>query len=105
MDDIIVFSNGEKLNPVSMEGAITACPEVTGSLIVGQGRFQSTLIVEAKNPPKSDLDVERLMKIIWPFVQKANQGCVQHGRIANELIGFTSPEKPFARAGKGTIQR
>jgi acyl-coenzyme A synthetase/AMP-(fatty) acid ligase len=45
-DDIIVFSNGEKLNPITMEGIITACPAVQACLVVGQGRFQTVLIVE-----------------------------------------------------------
>ncbi|KAF2210351.1 hypothetical protein CERZMDRAFT_99415 [Cercospora zeae-maydis SCOH1-5] len=35
LDDMIVLSNGEKLNPVQMEGLITTCPAVKGCLVVG----------------------------------------------------------------------
>ena len=106
LDDIIVFSNGEKLNPVTMEGVITSgCPEVQGCLVVGQGKFQSALLVEAKDPPQSDRDREEMISKIWPVVQRANQSCVGHGRIAKDFILFTEPEKPLPRAGKGTIQR
>ncbi|KAL9080224.1 MAG: hypothetical protein Q9157_000946 [Trypethelium eluteriae] len=105
LDDVIVFSNGEKLNPVTMEGIITSSPDVTGCLIVGQGKFQAALLVEAKRSPIFQVEVKSLKALIWPYVERANETCVKHGRIVSDLIFFTSPEKPLPRAGKGTIQR
>ena len=106
LDDIIVFSNGEKLNPVTMEGTITSgCPDITGCLVVGTDKFQSALLVETKDPPQSDVDREKMVEKIWPVVQRANQRCVGHGRVAKDFIMFTIPNKPIPRAGKGTIQR
>ena len=105
LDDIIVFSNGEKLNPVTMEGVVTACPEVTGALIVGQGKFQSAILIEAKDPPADAQAAQRLTDAIWPFIRRANKSCVANGRVVRELILYTIPSKPLPRAGKGTIQR
>ena len=102
LDDIIVFSNGEKLNPVTMEGIITSCPAVSGCLVVGQGKFQSALIVEPKEQAKDRL---QLLEELWPFIQRANESCIKHGRLARDLIMFTKPGKPLARAGKGTVMR
>lgn len=46
-DDIIVFLNGEKTNPISMEQAIVSrIPEVTAALVVGAQRFQAALLLE-----------------------------------------------------------
>ena len=105
LDDVIVFSNGEKLNPVTMEGIITSSPDVTGCLVVGQGKFQAALLVEAKRTPLFEVEEEQLKSSIWPYVERANQGCVRHGRIVRDLIFFTRPDKPLPRAGKGTVQR
>ena len=88
-----------------MEGIVTACPEVTGALIVGQGKFQSAILIEAKDPPADAQAAQRLTEAIWPFIQRANKSCVANGRVARELILYTSPGKPLPRAGKGTIQR
>lgn len=88
-----------------MEGIITSCPEVSGALIIGHGRFQSVLIVEAKKIPVSEEEREKLIKTIWPFVERGNDRCIAPGRVLKELITFTSPGKPFPQAGKGTIQR
>lgn len=104
LDDIIVFLNGEKTNPVSMEQHILAAnPEVTGCLVVGAQRFQAALIVELdeKYLGGDSAAIEKL----WPKIEEANIPAPAHARIAKSHILFTSPEKPMLRAAKGTIQR
>ena len=102
LDDIIVFNNGEKLNPLTMEGIITACPAITGCLIIGQGRSQSALLVEANDHAET---TPRLMNIIWPYVEQANHCCSKHGQIEQGLIFVTPRDKPLIRGCDGTIQR
>lgn len=38
-DDIIVFSNGEKLNPVTIEQIVGDHPQVKGALVVGSNKY------------------------------------------------------------------
>lgn len=102
LDDLIVFSNGEKINPVAMEGIITSNSAVKACIVVGQGKFQSGLIVEPREAQFSSKD---LIETIWPDVQRANRVVPNYGRIAKECILLTKPDKPFQRAAKGTIQR
>ncbi|GLA90361.1 putative NRPS-like protein biosynthetic cluster [Aspergillus tubingensis] len=108
LDDVIVFLNGEKTNPVSMEGDILASnPEVTGALVAGAQRFQAALIVELGRSEVglSTSDRAAAIERLWPSIQQANEDCPAHARIAKSHILFTTPEKPMLRAGKGTIQR
>ncbi|KAI1123749.1 hypothetical protein F5Y10DRAFT_45890 [Nemania abortiva] len=104
-DDIIVFSTGEKINPNEMEDMINRNPVVNAALVAGQGRFQSSLLIEAVNPPENAEDEQRLIDLIWPSVEAANKECPSHGRIHRNMIIFTSAEKPMLRAAKGTVQR
>ncbi|KAI1396390.1 hypothetical protein F4819DRAFT_475493 [Hypoxylon fuscum] len=104
-DDIIVFSTGEKLNPLEMESIICANSVVTAALIAGLGHFQSSLLVEAVKPPTNEEEKGELLESIWPSVQAANKESPSHGRIHRNMIAFTSPNKPMLRAGKGTVQR
>lgn len=104
-DDIIVFSTGEKLNPLDMEGIICAHPAVNAALINGIGQFQSTLLVEAAQPPQNEEEEAKLVEEIWSTVQDANTASPSHARIHRDMIMFTSVDKPFLRAGKGTVQR
>lgn len=102
-DDVLVLSNGEKFNPVYMEGIITGHPLVKGSLIVGTSRIQASLIVEPT--PDAGMSDGDLIDHIWSTVEEANKIGPAHGRIFRSEVVVTDPEKPFKRAGKGTIIR
>lgn len=104
-DDVIVFSNGEKLNPVTIEGIVMGHPNVQGALVVGANRFQPALIIEPRKHPQTKKEEEELIDSVWPKVVKANEETVAHGQIGRRFIGISKPDKPFMRAGKGTIQR
>ena len=101
-DDIIVFSNGEKLFPVSMEATMSGHPLVAGALVVGQGRFQAAILVEPK--PK-DFDENTLIDQIWPLIEKANLLIPSQGQITRSKVLVAKPDKPFRRAAKGTVVR
>lgn len=102
-DDILVLSNGEKFNPVPTETALQQHPSLAGALIVGQGRPQPALLVEPR-PDLRDSSTD-ILKDVWPLVELANLKAPGHGHISKSMMLATAPEKPFVRAGKGTIVR
>ncbi|KAF4333936.1 nonribosomal peptide synthetase [Fusarium beomiforme] len=106
-DDVIVFSNGEKLNPLTIEGIVSDHPLVKAALVVGQDQFQAALIIEPvpDAQPKGDAEAKALIDKIWPVVEKANAETVAHGRITRNLVAIADPALPFQRADKGTVQR
>ncbi|KAI1432912.1 hypothetical protein GGR50DRAFT_696631 [Xylaria sp. CBS 124048] len=104
-DNIIVFSSGEKLNPVTIEDTVTHHPEINGVLVAGSGRFQPCLILEPVTQPANEEEANALIERVWPLVATANEQTVAHGQIGREYVMLTTAEKPFPRAGKGTIQR
>ncbi|KAF9892148.1 hypothetical protein FE257_002554 [Aspergillus nanangensis] len=105
-DDVIVFLNGEKTNPVSMEQHILASnPAVTAALVAGAQRFQASLLVELAQPNLSVSERATMIEQLWPSIEQANAVCPAHARIAKTHILFTHSDKPMLRAGKGTVQR
>lgn len=105
LDDVIVFSSGEKFNPVTTEGIINSCPEVSGSVVVGQGRFQAAVLIEGRQTPSTKEEQEDLRQKVLPYIEKANKTAVGTGRIVPELVDLVRPGKPLPRAGKYAIQR
>jgi acyl-coenzyme A synthetase/AMP-(fatty) acid ligase len=103
-DDIIVFLTGEKTNPISMEDHIAGHPEVKAALVAGAQKFQAALLIEPV-AEKSLTAEERaqLIERVWPTIQEANKVCPAHAKISKSHILITDPEKPMARAGKGTV--
>ncbi|GAW24728.1 hypothetical protein ANO14919_143200 [Xylariales sp. No.14919] len=104
-DNIIVFSTGEKLNPITIEEIVAGHPELSGAIVAGEGRFQPSLLLEPITQPKNEAEAKELIDRVWPLVVTANKETVAHGQIGREFIQLSSPEKPFLRAGKGTVQR
>ncbi|PQE13474.1 NRPS-like enzyme protein [Rutstroemia sp. NJR-2017a WRK4] len=106
-DDIIVFLNGEKTNPISMEQQILFQNSNIGAvLVVGSQRFQAALLIEpAGNVALSTTEKAAFIEEIWASIEDANSEAPAHARIARSHILFTEPGKPMIRAGKGTIQR
>ena len=105
IDDIIVFVNGEKINPISIEDRVSSHKAVRSALVSGEGRFQAALIVEPMQFMQTTAEKARLLEEIWPLVEKANEESPAHGQISKAHILFTTAEKPMLRAGKGTVQR
>lgn len=105
-DDVLVLSNGEKLNPITMEKIIEGHTLVSRALVVGQGRFQTALVVEPNwNQWNEDMPVGEFIERIWPAVQEANQAGPAHGRVMKNQIGIASQKKPFQTTPKGSTKR
>ncbi|KAI0188770.1 putative NRPS-like enzyme [Xylaria flabelliformis] len=107
-DDIIVFLNGEKTNPVSMEQFVVANNPtlVSGAIVIGVQRFQAALIIEPKDLTANMSMAEKaaLIERVWPSVLEANKTVPAHAKVEKSLI-LVADRKGFIRAGKGTIQR
>ena len=107
-DDIIVFLNGEKTNPISMEQHIVShLPEIKAALVVGAQRFEAALLIEPTDSERELTPSERgaFIERIWPIIEDANRQAPSHARILKSHIIFTHPQRPMLRAGKGTVQR
>ncbi|KAL1884099.1 putative NRPS-like protein biosynthetic cluster [Diaporthe australafricana] len=103
-DDILVLSNGEKLNPIPLEQHVQGSPDLKGVMLVGNGRNQTALIVE----PREALELTgrtKLLGDLWPRIEEANTHVPGPGRVARGMIICASPDKAFARTGKGTVVR
>ncbi|PVH86351.1 acetyl-CoA synthetase-like protein [Cadophora sp. DSE1049] len=106
-DDLIVLSNGEKINPIPVENMICSHPVVKAALVIGEYRFNASLLVEledAKEPRSEEQRHERLDEI-WSVVEEVNKITPGFAKIPKSLVVFAASEKPFLRAGKGTVQR
>ncbi|OKL59056.1 hypothetical protein UA08_05968 [Talaromyces atroroseus] len=105
-DDIIVLSNGEKFNPLTIEAGLTTHPFIRSALIFGQGRFQIGALLEltVAGDSKSS-DKEEILRAIEPTVEKVNILAPGHAKLSRDLLLIATPEKPFQYASKSTVRR
>jgi len=107
IDDVVVFLNGEKTNPVTFEEAVVSHSEVRAALVLGAQRLEAALLIELARDDPSLSEEEKAVVIerIWPVVERANKVAPRFARISKSKIMLTTPDKPMLRAGKGTVQR
>lgn len=105
-DDLLVLSNGEKFHPVGFEKLVESHPMVKGALVVGEGRFQTGLLVELDwvAVPPSQKSSE-ILSLVWPLIDKANALAPAYGKVWRSMIATASRDKPFKRTPKGSIVR
>ena len=106
-DDVLVLSNGEKLNPTAMEETIREDPDIREVIIVGQGKFEPAALIQTKNgtPPDSEDEMEEFVKRLHPYIVEANKKAPAHAKLAEDHITFVSPNKPMLLTAKGTVRR
>ncbi|KAI0517685.1 hypothetical protein F5B22DRAFT_93766 [Xylaria bambusicola] len=106
-DDVVVLSNGEKVQPVDIEACVSSHPLVKAALVVGNRRFHPAVLLELTNPPPPTAEgLESLLdKIYAEVVEKANAASPSHARIFRSNMMLTVPGKPFLRTDKGTVKR
>lgn len=105
-DDVIVLSNGEKLNPNAMQSVLMSHPDVEGALVVGQTRFEPAALIELWHGyPQSTENREAFRQSFQPYIDKANEGAPAYGKLGYDHVIFVRSEKPVLRADKGTIKR
>ena len=103
VDDILVFSNGEKLMPKVTEDLLSSHPAIRSALVVGRGRFNAAAILEPNEIPKTRQGEKSLLEDVWMTVMESNKIAPTHGMISKSHLMIVSPGKPFLRAGKGML--
>ncbi|KAL8811781.1 MAG: hypothetical protein Q9200_001513, partial [Gallowayella weberi] len=105
-DDVIVLSNGEKLNPNAMQRALLDHPDVKGALIFGQARFEPGALIELWHEyPQASEGQETFNKSLQQYIDKANESAPAYGKLGYDHVIFAKSDKPMLRADKGTIKR
>jgi carbohydrate kinase (thermoresistant glucokinase family) len=102
LDDTIPLLNGEKFNPVMMEGTIRSHRAVTETVIFGSNRpYLGILVV----PAIESMSQSEVVDEIWPVVEAANQTAEAYARISKGMIRVLPYGCPFPRTDKGSVIR
>lgn len=99
-----MLANGEKVNPIPLEQHVQGDPRLKGVMLIGNGRVQSALIIEPREPLDEAGRVQ-LLATLKDRIEEANALTPSQGRVRRGMVICATPDKPFARTGKGTIVR
>ncbi|KAF2106528.1 male sterility protein [Lophiotrema nucula] len=104
LDDTIVLVNGEKFNPVMMEGKIRSHKAVTETTVFGSGRpYLGALIVPS--PATEGLSDDEIIDQVFPVIEAANQTAEAYARISRDMVKILPHDCQYPRTDKGSIIR
>ncbi|KAM0260073.1 hypothetical protein ACHAQJ_002997 [Trichoderma viride] len=104
LDDTIVLVNGEKFNPVDMEGKVRSNKNVTEAVVFGAGRAHlGMLLVPAAG--LATRTSEEILDIIWPVIEFANKSADAFARISRDMIRLLPHDCVYPHTDKGSIIR
>ncbi|EMD64580.1 hypothetical protein COCSADRAFT_357678 [Bipolaris sorokiniana ND90Pr] len=102
LDDTIALLNGEKFNPVMMEGTIRSHRAVKETIIFGFNRPCLGMLIA---PAIEDMCESEVIDEIWPIVEAANQTAEAYARISKDMIRVLPYDCPYPRTDKGSVIR
>ncbi|KAK2002086.1 male sterility protein [Colletotrichum falcatum] len=104
LDDTIALVNGEKFNPVHMEGTIRSSKNVTECVVFGVGRpFLGVLIVPAAGLAGETDD--EVLEAVWPVVEGAGRSVEAYACISKNMIKLLPHDCAYPRTDKGSVIR
>lgn len=104
LDDRVTLVNGEKFQPLPMEGRIRKDSRIREAVIFGIGRAMPGLLAFRSDESEHLLDVE-LIDVIWPAVEDANSRAESFAQIGKEVIIPLPATRKYPQTDKETIIR
>lgn len=99
----MALENGEKANPLLLEGVIRQNREVGEAVIFGAGKPRlGAFIIPATTSTLSDKEI---VDGVMPCVERSNSSCPAYGRLSREMIRVLPRDTEYRRTDKGTVIR
>lgn len=104
LDDTITLMNGEKVNPLEMEGRVRQHDSVAETVVFGVGKSCIGMIA-IRSPVAEKASDEDVLEGIWPIVDSANESMPAYGRLSKSMIRILPADTSYPCTDKGTVIR
>ncbi|KAM3420462.1 hypothetical protein BST61_g3731 [Cercospora zeina] len=103
LDDTIVLENGEKANPLLVEGMLRHNRNVAEAIVFGAGKSQLGAFLVAK----AELDIcdEEIINSVVPAVEEGNRSLPAYGQLSRAMIRVLPADTEYRKTDKGTVIR
>ena len=86
LDDILVHSNGEKTNPVTIESKIKEHLIIENAIVFGHKQFCTGVLIQLNIHEAMKYEFNVIEGKVWLAVQHANQHSPEYAKIVQEMI-------------------
>lgn len=103
-DDIVVLENGEKVNPVDIEGAVTRHELVNAAVVFGTGKpYPGMLVIPSS--AAGDIAAKNLLDLVWPTIEAAQVMTPDYAKMSRDMVIILPPNTPYPKTDKDSVIR
>ncbi|KAK4610164.1 Adenylate-forming reductase Nps10 [Fulvia fulva] len=103
LDDTIVLENGEKANPLLVEGVLRHNRNVAEAVVFGAGKPRLGAFIIPK--PDSDLTSAQVIDSVVPAIEEMNKALPAYSHLSKDMIKTLPHDADYRRTDKGTVIR
>ncbi|KAL2842165.1 hypothetical protein BJY01DRAFT_256818 [Aspergillus pseudoustus] len=104
LDDTLVLENGEKANPLVIEGVARNHPNVAEAIAFGSNRSRLGLFL-IKVEGRTDETDEQVIDSVLPAIEKCNLESPAYAYISRDMIRVLPADTVYRKTDKGTVIR
>ncbi|OKL58807.1 hypothetical protein UA08_05740 [Talaromyces atroroseus] len=104
LDDTLVLENGEKANPLVIEGVARNNPNVDEAIAFGANKSRLGLFLIRSVNGKDYSDAE-IVHSVFPAIEKLNAELPAYAHISHDMIHVLPADVVFRKTDKGTVIR
>lgn len=104
LDDTLVLENGEKANPLAIEGVARKNPNVAEAIAFGstKPRIGLFIIPSDKSPFQTD---DELLDAVFPDIEKCNAESPAYAYVSRDMVFVLPKDSEYRKTDKGTVIR
>ena len=102
LDDTIILMNGEKANPLLMEGVARENRQVAEAIMFGSNKPNVGMFII---PATSDLEASKVLDDVWPAIEQTNDRVPAYGRLSRDMIEVLPADVTYRKTDKSTVIR
>ncbi|KAL2861787.1 hypothetical protein BJX68DRAFT_251638 [Aspergillus pseudodeflectus] len=104
LDDTLVLENGEKANPLVIEGVARNHPNVAEAIAFGANRSRLGLFL-IRVEGRTDETDEQVIDSVLPAIEKCNAQSPAYAYISRDMIRVLPADTVYRKTDKGTVIR
>ncbi|GLB11781.1 putative NRPS-like protein biosynthetic cluster [Aspergillus tubingensis] len=104
LDDTLVLENGEKANPLIIEGVARNDPNVAEAIAFGANKPRLGLFLIPATSSKCQTD-DQLIEAVFPAIERCNAELPAYAYLSRDMIHVLPADAPYRKTDKGTVIR
>ena len=101
-DDTIVLMNGEKANPLLVEGVARENKNVAEAIAFGSNKPSVGMFLL---PAHHHMEHEDVIDSVWPAIEQTNSRVPAYARLSKDMIRVLTPDTTYRKTDKSTVIR